>query len=242
MAKKFNKLLIKGTVLMLTMACCIRAADSAYIRSDFYARERAVKLKSAKGSCSGEQIEAFSGDTYILTAAHCRMLSEDGVSIKVITENGAVLMRKIIAEDSKSDLLLLEGIPNLSGIPLATSAKRLEYVKTFTMGKGFDTFKTEGVLIGVNEAAAIIGLVGDKGNACEDPKYKIVNVNEYGQDFAVCVLQVKEMTTTASISPGSSGGMVLNSTSELVGVVSMGDGTFGYLVTIEDIRAFLAGY
>src|SRR5258707_12043226 len=116
---KMKKFVILMAIFMLTIASCIRYADSLYVKSDTYAMQRTVSIKGKYGQCSGEQIEAPSGETYILTAAHCRNLADDGISMVIITEDEKRLMRKIIAEDSYSDLLLLEGIPNLDGIKIA---------------------------------------------------------------------------------------------------------------------------
>ena len=71
---------------------------------------------------------------------------------------------------------------------------------------------------------------------CIMPKYKIF------PDFIglICGMDTMESSTTATIIPGSSGGMVVNKNGELVGVASATNGFFGYVVRLKDIQKFLA--
>jgi V8-like Glu-specific endopeptidase len=58
----------------------------------------------------------------------------------------------------------------------------------------------------------------------------------------MCVVDTMEMASNADIVPGSSGGVVLDDDDQVVGVVSAGDGHFGYFVSTSDIRSFLTGF
>ncbi len=229
-------------MVSIILAGLVRINDNSYIKSDAYAMSKAMLLKSSKGSCSGEQIEAPSGQSYILTAAHCRVLSEDGISISVITEGGEKLQRKIIAEDINSDLLLLEGVPNLEGLQVARNIGKKDHVKTFTHGKGYPTYKTEGELVGSQYIAIGIGLLGSPGLDCFMPKFKIVPESYMGMTVNVCVLYVEEYISTAKIVPGSSGGMVLNEDNELIAVVSASGEDFSFFVPLAQIKEFIKGY
>lgn len=228
--------------LALLVSGAIRHSDYKYTHSDSYAINKSILIKTTKGSCSGEQIEAPSGQNYILTAAHCKELSEDGISFSVITENGDHLQRKIIAEDSVSDLLLLEGIPSMEGLQIAQSVHRKDHVHTFTHGHGYPTYKTEGDLVGLQVITIGIGIEGRAGLDCSAPKYKVIPEFYMGSAVNVCVLYVDEYITTAKVVPGSSGGMVLNADNELVAVVSATDGDFGCLVPLPQIKDFIKGY
>jgi hypothetical protein len=208
--------------------------------SDQYFRDRTVMLKGKHGACSGEQIVAPSGENYILTAAHCRDIAVDG-SMTVIMESGASLQRKVIAEDPNSDLLLLEGLPGTEGLRIAKSYRMTQEIRTFTHGARMDTYKTEGVLVQKTKVEIPMYDIQtpEQEEACSSaPKTKPID----GLFGRFCLFSSDEVVTTAMIVPGSSGGMVVDSSGRLVGVVSAGGGGFGYLVPLEAIHAFLEAY
>lgn len=248
MGKKPNKMkTIKRVCMILATIMIASLLSNAHgnlaRNSDYYIMHRSVKLKSDRGSCSGEQVVAPSGVSYILTAAHCNILITPRNTILVETEDKQELERAVIAEDPNSDLLLLEGLPNVRGLEIAEKYKADREVRTFTHGKGYDTYKTVGHLIQRVRTAIALGIVEPgKESECQMPKNKIqVSITEFGVN-PVCLLDVVEMGTTAKIAPGSSGGIVVDSDGKLVGVVSAGSKDFGFLVTLEDIQLFLSGY
>lgn len=201
-------------------------------------RSRVIKLTGDAGLCSGEQIHAPSGQDYILTASHCKPLAKDG-SILATTEDGRSLLRRVIAEDPASDLLLLEGVPHMRGLDIAKYANKQEHIRTFTHGHRFATYKTEGHFI---DYATVGFQVED--SACESgmPKYEKRKYSMFGIEMEVCVLSETMLATDALIVPGSSGGMVINDSGDLVGVVSAGGDGFGYLIPPSAINAFVRNY
>lgn len=235
---KHKLLLVLAASLLFLTSCPIYRTETAI-------KNRVVFLKGNNHSCTGEQVRAPSGVNYILTAAHCNILAVDG-KIEVTSEYGTKLLRKVIYEDPKSDLLLLEGLPGLSGLNIAGSVYRNEEVRTFTHGAGFATYKTAGVLIEEKEIKIGISEINnsEQEEACKkSPKFTVVEVNFLGVAlFKVCALDVKEMATTAMIVPGSSGGPVVDWRGNLVGVVSAGGEGFGFLVSLKDIQNFLSNY
>lgn len=219
-------------IIALLLAAC--SPSNKFIRS------RVVKLVSDKGSCSGEQVKAPSGVSYILTAAHCRVLEKDG-QIIAQTESGHSLPRRVIAEDGASDLLLLEGLPGVEGLEIARSAPANTLIRTFTHGHGFDTYETAGVLVQEFQVLIPISMIYDDASkaACvSQAKYKAFET-VFG---TYCVMDVAETVTTAFISPGSSGGPVVDGWGRLVGVVSAGGEGYGFLVRLSDIRKFIGNY
>lgn len=233
----------KIALLLIFMLMC-SLGMRAYHRSDYYSKSKSVKLElEGFGQCSGEQIVAPSGHTYILTAAHCKELRGDKNSITVSTEDGTKLERAIIAEDLKSDLLLLEGIPDKGGLSIADSSYQGQHVRTFTHGHGFPTYESQGALVGNSHVHVMLGIIGiNYMGSCKGAKYKIIDIDAGFMVVQACTLDVEETASTAFIVPGSSGGMIVNDSGELVGVVSAGDGVFGYFVKLSDIQDFLEGY
>lgn len=236
-----KKIALPSIAAVLVLSLVSNAMMASGESSDEDSKIKAVKLIGPKGgSCSGEQVRAPSGIDYILTAAHCKVLAKDN-NIIVITEDGHRLQRRIIEEDINSDLLLLEGLPNLEGLKIAKTYHRGQHVRTFTHGRGLDTYKTEGNLIQMSTIDIIIGIMSDELD-CTMPKFRQVAVDTFFGRVDVCALHVEEVVTTAGIVPGSSGGMIVNDRGELVGVASASDGVFGYLVKLTDIQKFIAGY
>lgn len=155
------------------------------------------------------------------------------------TEDGRSLQRKIIAEDPDSDLILLEGIPAMRGIDIAKYAIRQEHVRTFTHGNRFSTYRTEGLLI---DYTTVEAQVADAACELGFPKYRWIVGNSFFGEMKLCVLTETAMASDALTVPGSSGGMVVNDSGQLVGVVSAGGRGFSFFVSAYDINHFLKNY
>lgn len=200
-------------------------------------RSRTVMLVSTEGSCSGTQIKAPSGKDYILSAAHCKPIAfGDGSQILVIDEQRHMYPRKIIAIDVKKDLLLVEGIPYMEGVPIAKSARTGDVVMSFTHGLGLPAYEAVGKLLGPVHTIFIPKAMEDEADMakCRHPIISFMGL--------FCMEPHRTQETSMKVLPGSSGGGVLNMSGEIVGVVSAGDtSTFmGELVSLKDIRQFLA--
>lgn len=233
-----NKIKWKKVSLALLISVGLYSCLSGH--SDSYVRDRVVKIVRGRGSCSGEQVRAPSGVDYILTAGHCLGLAKDG-AMTIIMENGNTLSRRVIAEDDKSDLLLLEGLPNLKGLEIADRSHNFQPVTSFTHRRGMATEKTQGYIVqSMYVEVPIFDIMGDEDAAkcTSQPKYKLGG----GMFGAACVLSVEETVVSAQASPGSSGGPMVDSSGDLIGVVSAGSDTHTLLVMLSDIKAFLKGY
>lgn len=203
-------------------------------------REKIVKIVGDKGLCSGEQVKGHSGKSYIITAAHCKDISSTDV-YTVFRESGEKLKLRAIEEYEDNDLLLLEGLPGVEGLEVASNSFRNEKIWTYTHGGGLDTYITEGRQLQVQNVQIFMGPVTDE-KSCQSSKYNIQDINSFFGSIRACMMKLRLMGTTAKVVPGSSGGAIVNYKGELVGVVSATDGNFGYSVPIDSIQAFLAGY
>ena len=230
--------------LLSTMILCLLISGCS--SNESFLRNRVVKLTGNGRLCSGEQIKAPSGISYVLTAAHCLSTVDALGNVTITKDDGTSLVRKVIAEDSNSDLLLIEGLPNVEGVKIASRSYRGEKVRTFTHGRGHSTYLTDGELLEDRRSRAVIFDITtpEREAYCRKfKKYLVASEMVFGLFPAkFCVINVLETGTTANVQPGSSGGMVVDSSGALVGVVSTGDGVYGGLVRLSDIKAFLAGY
>ena len=229
MKKKFVLL----SILSLLFSFQLR---KSVMTSDPYLRSKVFKLVKEKGgSCSGEQVKGPSGKDYILTAGHCLVLAENG-RITAVSEEGIKQKVRVIKEDRHSDLLLLEGFKDVSGFDIADSVRRDDKVITMTHGKGFQSYRSEGVIVDTVDINIPVPM-----DVCPDmPKYKNLSVEVLpGMSLDICVLSVPETASTAFTAPGSSGGAIVNTSGKLVGVVSAGGEGFSMFVTLKDIQKFM---
>lgn len=203
---------------------------------------KVVKLRGVNGGqCSGSQVRAPSGVSYILTAAHCRPLANAEGLIEVERQDGRKIARKVLAEDDSSDLLLLEGIPGLKGLDIAKSVSRNgERLFSLTHGGGMAIWGSEGETVGELHIDILIGFERCTAKGSKYA-YKDIEVG-WGIKAPACVLSVDEMVTTLRLIPGSSGGMIVNRWGQLVGVCSSGSSAFTNLVLLQDIRRFIESY
>lgn len=208
---------------------------------------RAVRLSSTKGFCSGTQIRTKSGSDYVLTAGHCEALAENGV-IMVESEGRRPIPRRVLEVDGHSDLMLLEGLPNLPGLPIAEhDAKRGDVFVTITHGAAMESYREDGPMIqrSVIDVPLYIITSDAEAEKCNLPKNKVVDMDIFfGVKVPVCTLSIDSYWARINgIVGGSSGGTALNSDQEVVGVVfaSM-QNTFAAIVPLSSIKRFLDGY
>lgn len=207
-------------------------------------RSKVVQLKGdKKGYCSGVQVQAPTGKNYILSAAHCSALQEDG-TILVRTDDSRFIPRRVLEISPVTDLMLLEGMPDLKGIDVASNVEIGQHLRSFTHGAALDTYKTEGELIQEKMIDILIGLITSKEDeaACNLPKNKIVTLHTFFGDLQACTLHLNMFVSTTKVVPGSSGGGIFDDKGRLVAIVSGGDDSFGVFVTLSDIQTFLSAY
>lgn len=234
--------LFRPIVIILFAYCLLHISDLSkknFSTTNTYIRDRVVKLENDLGECSGVQVKAHSGKSFILTAAHCGHLNKDGF-ITVIAEDGNHYEKHILAEDDKADLLILEGIDSLSGLEVAANLIKTQVIRTFTHGHNLDTYMTEGVVIQESLIEPSVGLICPNSSV----KYRQRDLYDIftGQNIPGCYMSEMVTVTTALVVPGSSGGCVVDVNDELVGIVSATDGTFGYMVPIRDVQRFLKDF
>lgn len=202
-------------------------------------------------NCSGTLINAEQG--FILTANHCIDGQYEDVETEEVADDGTVKKVKkrvplpgevtqidfekgvqgrsvsyrydIVARDQGTDLGLVKvsksKLPNTDEVWIACEApKRGD--KVWAVGNPFVTLYatlSEGIVSSVNRNYGMLGI--------EDLYFS--NRDKVFTQF------------TAAISPGNSGGALLNKRGELIGVNVRGvrTGNLGFAVSLEDVRSFL---
>lgn len=188
-------------------------ALSSYKHSNASLRDKVVQIqRPTGGSCSGSYIQASNGKTYILSAAHCSVLEANGKFKIVDDKDATVHFETIVKLDPEHDLMLLTA-PRHDALPIAPSVHIHDFIKSITHGGGHAAHYEEGELL----ESDIVVIAMD-----------MFTVKTFSLVF-----------TNMRIAPGSSGGAVVNSWNELIGVVSAGDGVFGALVPLTIIQDFL---
>lgn len=230
---------MKKLMVVLIILCLIlvgmRHASNKLRASDAYIRDRVLQLKSREGSCSAVEVHSRSGMVYTLSAAHCKVLIEDG-GVMAFNEQNVSKHLKMLQIDYANDLMLLEAFDN-KAIDVAKNVYKHERVRVLAHGRGYPTYRVDGELLGEE-----LIHVGEPltSQATKDYCDSVPGSDiEYTMFGAVCMFTINEMQSSATIQPGASGGPVLNNKGELVGIVSTGDGIFSGFVPLAKIHDFL---
>lgn len=195
--------------------------------TDTYARESVVQLVGDAGSCSGIRIKADSGNYYILTAAHCGPLATARINplrglagltepeffINVKSHQGSRFETLKVIKFDPEVDLMLLESNDSEGVRVGVGVTQYEKVHTFSHGGAMPVYRTDGELV----------------------------LSTYAPGGAPMTF-IKTLTTSLII-PGSSGGPLLNSRNELIGITTHTDqwGVFAYCSTLAQIRVFLKG-
>ena len=242
MKRRTKRDLIDAALAGFVIICIVLAGITVHM-TKHHARDASVMLQGVHGQCSGVQVRVKSGAEYILSAGHCSHLGV-GDEMTVTTEDGRKLTRKVIQEDPNSDLLLIEGVPGGRSIKIADSVSVGDKVDTFTHGSGLATHKTSGELIEYKDIDVPLYMLDtvEAATECKSmPKNRLQSFEIFGIQIGVCSMHLAGVVSTASVVPGSSGGMVVRG-DEVVGIVSATDGHFGYFVSLKDIKNFTDNY
>lgn len=220
-----------------TYAVC--SSNNRQVKStDSYVRDRVVMLRGNHILCSGIQVKAPSGTVYTLTAAHCLKLVENGKTLST-DEYGNASTIYFVSIDEEHDLMLLSSA-NHKSINVADDIYTHQHIHTMTHGHGYPSYRTDGEILSeqVLKVMKFPILNEEDEKSCKVSSYQQKEDTIFGP---VCVITMNLQMTSAYVVPGSSGGAVLNSAGELVGIVSCGDGSiFSGVVPLLDIQLFLA--
>ena len=239
MISKDEAALVSLAIICLVLAACFFITACSDKTSDAYIRDRVVQLRGEHGACTGIQVEAPSGRVYTMTAAHCKAILADDMSVSSTDEAGDTKTIFMVDVDYDSDLMLMTSTSNKS-IKVAKKTHRHQKIHTLTHGHMHETYRTDGELLEEDAAKVLVGPVESAEDmlACLAKPSNEVIVTPMGP---LCVHNIPEMMTTAIVYPGSSGGPALNDKGELIGIVSVTEGGTIYsgIVPLREILDFI---
>lgn len=159
----------------------------------------------------------MSADGYIVTNRH--VVSEDGATYTIVTNDGAELPATVVAEDAFLDIAVLD--ISGDGYPVAAlgDSDRIRIGQTvIAIGNTLSEYRntvTKGVVSGINRRV----LAGD----------------DFGADEVI----ERAIQTDAAINPGNSGGPLINLLGEVIGIntaVSFEGQSIGFALPINDVK------
>lgn len=258
------------TVLLLCLIAFTAVLEApmfhrAWLRHKVASRVFEVKGTKDGGGGTGFQIEAPSGEQYIVTNSHvCEYALKDAGSKNILlVQRGEHLMKRRVMEISdRADLCLIEGWPGMSGLKLGGSSE----VGDLVIAIGHPLLGPTTMTVGEVTAFSKVSIphhIMKSGNAkrdkmfnasdesCDQPKNEIKNqqlflfgVIPLGEVKMCWVNEEMAMHTNATIYPGNSGSPLVDKWGRVVGVVFAADqrSHYGSAVNIDALKFFLADF
>lgn len=236
--KKISKKSLLKPIAALLIALTLFAvtAASPHEANESYVRSRVVMLEGNGYGCTGIQVHTPHGKDLLLSAGHCNALIENG-TINASLDDGRAIPRKVLEEDKKNDLLILEGMPDLRGIEIASSSPMHHNYTALTHGGGEPTHRADGEYMEektVEIMDSYLAGLDDEAACNAKPHHKA--------KLFYCLNVLRLIATTIKVEPGSSGGPIVNRQYKLVGIVSASGNGFSFIVPLKDVQAFIAPY
>lgn len=258
-----------ATTLILVLAfgaLKLPEVHNAYLRYSVGSRVYMIRDSSHSGGGTGFAIQAPTGISYILTNDHVCGVSSDGQTV-LVTGEDVSMRRRIIAHDENSDLCLIEGIPGVKGLKMATFGPNIgETMNVLGHPRLMPLHLSSGELTGAETIQILMGPIsfndpvtgeeklvpkeqgGVPAEQCQMNKNRqpVVDLDLGFVALRVkfCAIEIKDAYISAVIiQPGNSGSPVVNFWGNVEGVAFASDSTnWGRMISIDDIKAFLQNY
>jgi S1-C subfamily serine protease len=208
-----------------------------------------VKNNTERTGGTGFHVRTEKGNDYILTNAHICEMAVNGQVLAVTPDGKKRMNRRVIESSEDHDLCLVEGLPNMKGVPLAAKDPEIgELIRvvgrpalhTLTPFRGeFRGFTTIQVVVAENV----------EKEECSKSNQKLIEMPPGSFEFAfglenICIQDFSAGGISAKVLPGDSGSATVNFWGNLIGVIFARNirGSGGFFVPLEEVRKFLNHY
>lgn len=265
------KPLLKPLALLAVLMAVFTAVFEAptmqrmWMRHKVASRVFEVKGKQDGGGGTGFQIEAASGQSYIITNSHvCEYAQKDSKddNFLLVRKSDHWMKRRILEISGDADLCLVEGWPGLSGLKLGDSPFVGQVVSAIGHPHLGPTTMSVGEVVAFTDTMIVHHLMptgnakkdrflGVSDEACNQPKNEIVKKPMFlfgfislGEVPMCMVKESKSVQTNVIIFPGNSGSPLVDSWGRVVGVMFAADsGTnWGYAVNLKHVKLLLKDF
>ena len=251
LGKLLTKLLAYGGCAALSLILTVKSPElhSKWMRHKVGTRVFTMKPHDKyPGGGTGFQVEAASGKSFVITNDHVCEVSTDKQTMVAIDESGNSYKLKILQKSDYSDLCILEGVPNLSGLKLGSNVSLGDIVEAVGHPSLLPLTTAKGEVIAVTDVDILhawikedIYMDGIDESECSKPKNEITRSG--GGRLACLDITKGAYQTNMVIRPGSSGSPVVNSWGNVVGVAFAGDRyNWGCFVSLNDLKHILSTY
>jgi len=246
--------LLAMMLIVVSAAAAAPFAHKAFIRSKVGSRVYMVRISPTGGGGTGFMVKAPSGKSYLMTNDHVCAASKNGEDMVVMTDSGDWIPRKILHRSDKTDLCLLDGMPGVEGLELASDSSVGDQVMAVGHPALMPLALSGGEILGSQDIMILDFVTLDKNDPnCQKPKNSMVEVGERivfkDNNLAIepvygCVNVTKEAKiTNLMIRPGSSGSPMVNWKGQVEGVMFAGDAFgWGVAVSLQDVKSMLKMY
>lgn len=239
------KSILKTISVLLISGICIMSAIVAPGLHNKYLRyevgESVVKVlrPNGKGGGSGFAIQGSSGKNYIATNAHVCKVSNTGW-VKVKSDKGLDVFKRIIYQDLKHDICLVEGDVRLDPLELGSAPKKGELHWIVGHPGLRQLTVSQGEYIGYDSVELMVKVANRE--SCNG---EVVELNPFEQMFSgmefACIVSFKSYASSAVAYGGNSGSPVVNSLGNVIGILFAGgqQERDSYLVPLPELERVL---
>jgi len=232
-------------IAVLVLSTILASVSAPYIHADWLETKvgnDTLLIRGAAGLGSSFQVRTAKGSLLTVTNHHVCALADSMGMLQVWDSlTGQYTSVKILKMNKHADLCVLTGILGHTGLTLGRHASVGTKVYAFGYPYG-EALNITGGRVKTETTITLLDHIGSQD--CDKPGQKVENLNLGFFRMEVCMVQFKAMALDNFIYPGNSGGPLVNSFGEVVGVIfAASERThWGYAVRLVDLEAILAEY